>query len=161
MPIQCSFKTCLSNASCQPIALRIHEHCTLNRLPRSVFFLLFFLSPHFRNEKIMFYIRIAHNKRLRDVNIVCSKAYFVLQKQSAGALLLRTRAALIVHCKSELIMFVCVILNRFSFSKMHVVFVPFLPIRLSRDTRVCSVCCVFFSLSVCVRCSTLNLRHIY
>lgn len=39
----------------QPITLRIHEHFQC------------------LNEKVMFYIRIAHNKRLRDVNIVCAR----------------------------------------------------------------------------------------
>lgn len=36
------------------ITLRIHEHFQC------------------LNEKVMFYIRIAHNKRLRDVNIGCA-----------------------------------------------------------------------------------------
>lgn len=120
---------CSSNACIvQPITLRIHEHFQC------------------LNEKVMFYIRIAHNKRLRDVNIGCAPwlARFCvcpLQKVCSLSLWLavhsigRSR----VHCSTvhcELITLVCVILSRFSFYALNLSFVPFLPIRL---IGLCSV----------------------
>lgn len=103
----------------QPITLRIHEHFQC------------------LNEKVMFYIRIAHNKRLRDVNIVCARLlircaccckigsfscsiqlsldFFLYFSSLSRQLKLQfwsvSSALFNVHC--ELIMLVCVILNRF------------------------------------------------